>query len=51
MSEKTITISLKEYTHLKDRELFLECLEGAGVDNWQGYSDAWEMYKEEDNED
>ncbi|TWJ39620.1 DNA polymerase III PolC-type [Bacillus paralicheniformis] len=26
---------------------FLSCLEAAGVDNWSGYSYAWEMYEEE----
>lgn len=26
--------------------LFLEALEQAGVDNWEGYSIAWEIYHE-----
>lgn len=46
---KTITISTEEYQHLKDRDFFLECLEPAGVDNWQGYGEAQEMYDEEDD--
>lgn len=33
-----------EYVHLleKDQEL-LECLHAAGVENWEGYSDAIDM--------
>jgi len=29
-----------------DRELLLEALEEAGVDNWEGYSFAMDIYKE-----
>jgi hypothetical protein len=32
----TVTISKKEYDSLVRRSNWLECLEDAGVDNWQG---------------
>ena len=44
MDEETVTISRAEYDSLKDSEFKLECLEGAGVDNWNGYSYAMEEY-------
>ncbi len=36
----------EEIKSLKERELFLLDLESLGVDNWQGYSDAWEVFEE-----
>ena len=36
---------------LEDDVLFLSCLEGAGVDNWDGYSDAREMFEGIKNEE
>lgn len=42
---ETVTISLKEYEELLDCQLQLLCLEGAGVDNWSGYSYAMEDYE------
>ena len=48
----TITISVKDYAQLKDREQWLRCLEGAGVDNWEGYDYACELWqKDHPNED
>jgi len=44
--EETITIPLSEYKRLLRSELKLECLEGAGVDNWQGWDDAMDMMRE-----
>lgn len=49
-----ITITKKEYDTLVKRDEWLECLEAAGVDNWQGYDEAREILresKEEDDED
>lgn len=43
MTEETITISRKDYDALVSQANFLEALERAGVDNWQGYSIAWEI--------
>ena len=45
-STKDITITLNEYHRLKQDSLFLECLDGAGVDNWAGYDEAQKMYQQ-----
>ena len=37
---KEITISEKEYESLLEDRNKLYALEGAGVDNWEGYGDA-----------
>ena len=50
MEEEMITIPRKEYDELLKRDLFLTCLDGCGVDNWDGYGDAYQMF-EEYNED
>lgn len=46
-----ITVSADRLAALEKRSAWLDCLEGAGVDNWEGYQDArdfWEeAYKEE----
>ena len=47
MSEETITISKKEYESLLQDSKKLSALEGAGVDNWQGYDEAMELIREE----
>ncbi|MGL5013635.1 MAG: hypothetical protein ACRC6V_04990 [Bacteroidales bacterium] len=42
-----------DYSRMDDAELMLECLKGAGVDNWGGYDDALEDYwnaKEDEDE-
>ena len=44
--EETITIPLKEFTRLTERDDWLACLEAAGVDNWQGYDYACELSQE-----
>lgn len=31
---------------LEDSQLFMDCLDGAGVDNWSGYDYAQEAYRE-----
>lgn len=35
-----VTIPLSEYLSLKEDSDFLAALEAAGVDNWEGYSEA-----------
>ena len=45
--EETVTISKKEYEELQKDQWFLECLRGAGVDNWEGYDCAREMMNED----
>ena len=37
----------KEYFDLIERLKILDCLEAAGVDNWEGYDYAQEMYENE----
>lgn len=46
-NEKTVTISEKEYKSLKEDALVLRHLEGAGVDNWEGYDFAMESLRED----
>lgn len=36
----------KEYKKLLSDSWFLNCLQGAGVDSWNGYEEAQEMYQE-----
>lgn len=38
-----ITLSREEYDTLCEAVDFLNCLQAAGVDNWEGYSEAQEM--------
>jgi len=40
MSEQTVVITKKEYAKLKKDSEFLEALYCAGVDNWEGISQA-----------
>ena len=43
----TIELSRADYNELVRRESFLSCLESCGVDNWEGYDYAIEMFQEE----
>lgn len=47
MALEKVTITVQEYRQLLKQELMLECILGAGVDNWQGYSFAMEEFREE----
>ena len=47
-TEETITITKKEYNSLLEDSKWLQALEGAGVDNWQGYDYAKELFNEEE---
>lgn len=40
---KTVPVPMKRYQELLRAELELACLEEAGVDNWDGYSDAMRL--------
>ncbi len=53
MSEQeTVTIPKEEYESLLKDSDFLSALEAFGVDNWDGYHDAYlEVYGDEDEED
>ena len=45
--EDSVTISYSEYERLLKAEAFLEALEEAGVDNWEGYAQA--IFEEEED--
>jgi len=47
--EKTITITLEEYNRLVEDSEFLNALEAAGVDNWEGYDEACCAVDEEED--
>ena len=47
-NEDMVTITVKEYENLLADSWFLSCLQGCGVDNWEGYSDACDMRDLED---
>ena len=44
--EEKVLISKSEYDKLQRQTDWLMCLEGAGVDNWQGFDEAVDMLKE-----
>jgi hypothetical protein len=43
MSE-TVTITVREYERLKERDEVLSALEAGGVDNWEGFTPSLEAY-------
>ncbi|MFA5758554.1 MAG: hypothetical protein WC942_04230 [Clostridia bacterium] len=45
-----VTITEEEYNRLVNSAKFLNCLEACGVDNWEWYSEALKMFKEEYND-
>lgn len=45
--EDFVAISYSEYERFLRIEAFLNALEEAGVDNWEGYSNAQEIFEEE----
>lgn len=48
MSEiKMVTITEEEYLELKSDAKFLDCLVAVGVDNWDGYEFAQEIFNSE----
>ena len=42
--ENTVTITEAEYDQLKEDQKWFECLEAAGVDNWEGWDYAYELF-------
>ena len=46
MKEETVTLTKEEYKKIKDRLVWLDCLEQAGVDNWEGMEYAQELYQD-----
>lgn len=45
---KTVTITEERYDELIERSNWLDYLEMAGVDNWEGYSYAIDMKHEQE---
>ena len=50
MEQEMVTITKIEYDHLVEDSEWLHYLEAAGVDNWEGYSNAAEMQREDKGE-
>ena len=48
MTDETVTISKKEYESLVEDRKWLQALENAGVDNWEGYDYARELMNEDE---
>lgn len=42
----TIVVPMDRYLDLLEAEKFIDALREAGVDNWDGYSHALEIWKE-----
>jgi len=51
MSDKMVTITLQEYNTLCKKSDWLDCLEEAGVDNWQGIEEAIRIKNETEGDD
>lgn len=51
VEKATITISISEYESLKSEAFKVQCLENAGVDNWNGYSEAMQEFYAEREDD
>lgn len=51
MPEASITITRGEYQSLRDDSRMLRCLEGAGVDNWEGFHAAMQDYHAGEDDD
>jgi phage pi2 protein 07 len=47
MPDEMVTITKIEYDELLEDSKILSALQGAGVDNWQGYDDAMQSLSEE----
>lgn len=49
--EDTVTISRAELEKLRADSAMLAALEAAGVDNWEGYSEACRTVSDDEDED
>ena len=47
--EEMVEITEAEYELLLATAKFMACLESAGLDNWEGYEYALDLYNEEDD--
>ena len=50
MLEGMVLVKKEEYKELLDESRFLHALQAAGVDNWEGYSYAYDLLEEWDSE-
>ncbi len=50
-ADTRVTITKKEYDRLKDNEHQLRCLEAAGIDNTEAYSEGMRQYRKEKGDD
>lgn len=46
IKEDLVLLDKDEYARLKERDNWLQCLDNAGVDNWEGCEYASELYRE-----
>lgn len=49
-TEPTVTITAKEHEELLRADMWVQALEAAGVDNWEGYDEAISIYQELKND-
>jgi len=49
-NEPLITVNKKFYDQLVDDSNFLDCLKACGVNNWDGYSQAYQMFHKNEEE-
>ena len=47
MDEEMVTITKASYDRLQEADAFLDALEAAGVDNWDGYAMARDILNED----
>ena len=50
MSTNDVEELFVEMNYLRDRDRLLSALEAAGVDNWEGYDHAVEIYQESNDD-
>jgi hypothetical protein len=52
MNKTHVLVALDYLKELEDYQMFLQCLEETGVDNWEGYDEANRLYRKvaEDSE-
>lgn len=47
-NEETITISKEDYEELISDQKFLQCLQAAGVNDWEGFEIAQENFQDDE---
>lgn len=50
VNEEMVTITKAEHDRLVERDVWLDCLEDAGVDNWHGCDVAAEILQMTEND-